>query len=217
MNLIVFDSVFFLSVFLLFINCILFTRLKNKTKTDIILYLYLLVNLFETILCFSIYQLLPDSNYFVSHLYFFIHFSFLSYFYYQIIENRRIKKLIKIIFPIVYLLIIVSFVVNPKLFFGFNLLEIILICTSIIAFAFVLIFQTLETEKRYFYFSIGIILYFTISCLIFISGSLDKIMVFLKDPYIDHWIIKDLFFTIFQIFIFKEYLFIKKKQNELPE
>ncbi len=217
MNLIVFYSVFFFGVFLVFINFILITTLKNKSKNEKILFWYLFVSLLETLLCYSIYRLFPNSNYFVSHLYFFIHFTFLSYIYHQIIDNSNIKKGIKITYPIVYLIVFLSFLLNPSLFFGFNLIEIILICLAIILFAFILIFQTIETEKRYFYFSIGIILYFSISCLIFISGSLDKVLVFSRDPYIDHWIIKDLFYILFQLFIFKEYIFIKQNQHELSK
>lgn len=217
MNSIVFDTVFFASVFCLVINVFLFSTLKNKSKTDKIISWYLLITMFETLFCYCIYHLLPDSNYFVSHLYFFIHFTFLSYFYYQIIGNTKIKKIIKSIYPIVYLFIIISIILNPKLFFGFNLVEIVSICFLLCVYAFIAVFQTLDSDKKYFYFSIGIILYFAISCLIFISGSLEKIMIFSTDPYIDHWIIKDLFFIIFQLFIFKEYLFLKKKQNELPE
>ncbi len=216
MNLIVFNIVFFIGMAMLFTNFVLFAAARNKTHINKVLTAYLFFALTENLSCYAIFHLMPGSNYFVSHLYFLVHFTFLTWFFYLNINNTKMKRAMKPAYFTVYAVLILLFIINPKSFFGFHLFETISCCLLIIFYAFFNIFQTLDGEKRYYYFSIGVILNFSLSCLIYISGSLETVTIFVEDPRVDHWIFKDLFFVVYQIFIFREYIFLKKR-NELSK
>ena len=52
-------------------------------------------------------------------------------------------------------------------------------------------------------------LYLSCSIAIFLSGNLELVLI--EKPYIDIWVFNSIFYIVFQIFIFREYLFLKRK------
>lgn len=202
MNLIVCEIIFFLGLALLAMNILVYYFLKNKSKHTKILTAYLTFSLLEAVVCYFVYQHFPDNNFFFSHFYFGLHFLFLSYFYYNIFTQPKLKKFITYFVGIVFLGFILQYVINYESFFQINLIETTIVCCFLATLAMINIYNTLGESNSYFYFSLGLLLYFLCICFVYLSGNL--IIVFNKDPYIDQWIFRDVFFIIFQLLIFKE-------------
>ena len=202
MNLIVAFGPFIIGLLLLLINVLRFLSIEYKTKPAKILSSYLLASLIEGITCFSLYLIFPENNFFVSHIYFNIQLLFLGYFFYTVLEQKSVKQFIKFSTIILMLFFIGQIIYEPATFFKFNLYEVVSICVLLITFSLVYIYNNLGKSKKYLYFSLGVVIYFTCSCLVYLLGGYT--IVLCRNPFIDHWIIKDVFFIIFQLLIFKE-------------
>ena len=202
MNLIFAFGPFIIGLLLLLINALRFLSLVDKTTPVKILRYYLVASLIEGITCFCLYLIFPENNYFVSHIYFNIQLLFLGYFFYNILEHKPTQQFIKFSTIILMLFFIAQIAYEPATFFKFNLYEVVSICVLLITFSLVYIYNNLGKSKKYLYFSFGVVIYFTCSCLVYLLGGYT--IVLCQNPFIDHWIIKDVFFIIFQLLVFKE-------------
>jgi len=205
---------FSLSLFgLLFLisNTILFFLnkvVRSKTEKTFLWYLFSLC--IVEIVCHIIGFLYFGQNFFVSHFYFYFQFLFLSILYRKIISNSLFKKIITIVLLLQTAILVGMYILNPSSFWIFNYYEIISISIILILYALYYIFSNLATEHRYFNFSVGLILYLACSVTIFSVGNLE--LVLCEDPFIDIWIFNIIFYILYQIFIFKEFLFLKSKK-----
>jgi len=196
----------------LVVNAILFSTNKVvKSKVSKIFICYLVSLAVIEVTCHIVGMIKNNSNFFISHFYFFFQFTFLSYFFYSIISSNNIKKLILILYPILSLFLGYTYFENPKLFWQFNTFEIVSTSLLLVVYALMFLFQNLEFKHSYFNFSIGLILYLSCSIAIFLSGNLD--LVLYDKPHIDIWIFNSIFYIIFQYFIFREYLYFSKKDT----
>lgn len=197
-------------LFLIFNTFLFFTNkeVRNKTGKTFLWYLFSLC--IVEITCHIIGFLSYGNNFFISHFYFYFQLLYLSLLYRKLISNKIIKFFILAILLIQTIILVVMYSSDTNSFWQFNNYEIISISLILIAYALYYIFTNLSTEHKYFNFSIGLILYFACSVAIFSVGNLE--LVLCKDPYIDIWIFNVIFYIIFQIFIFKEYLFFKSKK-----
>lgn len=211
MNFIICDIIFFSGLALLTVNLLLFISLKKKTKTTKILTTYVAFSLIEGLVCFKIYYLIPEANFLVSHFYFALHLVFVGYFFYHLFEEKLLKKIIPIAVASILLGFMLFYILNPANFFQFNLLETTVVCCFLASLGLINIYQTLGTSRKYFYFSVGVVLYFLCTAVIYLTGNIA--IVFNQDPYLDQWIFKDLFFIVFQIFLFKEYQYLKSRNE----
>ncbi|TYP99519.1 hypothetical protein C7447_101119 [Tenacibaculum adriaticum] len=200
------------SLFLLLMNAFLFSlKMKKRNKLYKTVTAYLVILFFVELLCNLIGYLKPGENSFLSHFYFNSQFLLLSIFFRELFIDITLKKIVIVSYVTITLLITAGYVLNPKIFWQFNLFEIVSTSALLVIYGFIHLFNTLNNKKEYFYFSIGLILYLICSSLIFMSGNYQ--LVFIEDPYIDIWIFNTFFYILFQFLIFKEWLFINKVAN----
>lgn len=194
----------------LLINTYLFTKNKQvRNSVSKIFILYLVMLSIIEISCNIIGTLNPNSNFFLSHLYFGFQFVLLSILYYNLILNKIFKKNIIVITIIQSIYLIGFYIINKEAFWNFNTYEIISTSFILIFYAQYFLFQNIEKTHKYFNFSIGLTIYLSCSIAIFLSGSLD--LVLCEEPYIDIWVFNSIFYIVFQYFIYKEYLFVKNR------
>lgn len=210
MNLIVCILVFIIGIVLLAINgtLFLFSPKLNHAK---IMSVYLLATLIEGLSCFTLSFIYPNNNFFITHIFFNVQLFFLAIFYYQLFHDKKLKQYVKIASIFVWIILAFQYILYPASFWQLNLFEIVSISCLLISFGLLYLYNTLGESNYFFYFSLGLVMYFLCSCIIYLFGGLT--LVFCKDPYIDHWIIKDLFFILFQLLIMKEYQNLKNKGN----
>jgi hypothetical protein len=208
-NLIVCISVFIFGLILLAFNAIRFSFVQNKNKQIRTLTLYLIASTIEGIFCFSLFFIFSNENFFISHIFFNVQLLFLGLFYYNLFNTKKEKRYVKYASIIVFTISVLQYIIKPASFWQFSLLEIISVSVVLISYALMHLYNTMGENKNFFYFSIGVIMYFLCSCIIYLTGGLT--LVFCQDPYIDHWIIKDIFFIVYQLLIIKEYSILKKQ------
>ena len=198
------------SLFLLLINSLLFLSKVKRIKNQVYKYvtIYLLVLFVVEFFCNGIGFLYPDQNFYLSHFYFNAQFILLSIVFYRLFSNPKLKKVIVFNYIVVTLVIIGMYLYNNESFWQFNLFEIASTSALLIVYALIHLYNTLGKEKKFFYLTIGLILYLLCSSLIFLFGNYE--LVFMKDPYIDIWIFNTLFYIVYQVLIFAEWKYINK-------
>jgi hypothetical protein len=198
------------SLFLLLINSVLFLSKVKKINNQTYKYvsIYLIVLFLVELFCNTIGYLYPAQNLYLSHFYFNAQFILLSIVFYRLFSNPKLKKLVVINYVVVTLIIIGMYVSNSESFWQFNLFEIAATSALLIIYALIHLNNTLGTKKKYFYLTIGLILYLLCSSLIFLFGNYE--LVFIEDPYIDIWIFNTLFYIVYQVLIFTEWRYINK-------
>lgn len=191
-------------------NTVLFVKnkavRKKVSKTFIV---YLIALSITEVLCHVIGVLKPNSNFFLSHFYFIFQFVFISYLYYTLFNDKKIKQGILFLFVCELGLVAYSYISNPSVFWEFNDLEIISTSILLVIFALFFVYKNLEKVHDYFNFSMGLVMYLMCSIFIFLTGNTE--LVFLKEPYIDIWLFNSVFYILFQFMIFREYLHLSKK------
>lgn len=197
-------SISLIGLFFLIINSFLFvTKQKNRDNLYKTLTCYLVSLSIIEIICNYIGFFKPGNNLFLSHFYFNFQFIFLSFFFYKLFENKLLKTTTTIVFLTIATILIIQYIVNPNLFWEFNLFEILSISFILICYSLIHLYNSLGKEKSYYYFCIGLISYLLCSSIIFMSGNLE--LVFCQNPYIDIWIFNSILYIVYQILIFKEW------------
>jgi hypothetical protein len=197
-------SISLVGLFFLIINSILFTKkLNGKDNLYRTLTVYLITLSVVEVFCNALGILKPNANLFISHFYFNFQFLFLSFFFYKLFKTQILKKVIIINFIVFWVILVIQYYLHPALFWQFNLFEILVISFILISYSLIHLYNSLGEEKKYFYFTIGLIMYLLCSSIIFMSGNLE--LVFYHDPYIDIWIFNSIFYIVYQWFIFKEW------------
>lgn len=205
-------SVSFIGLFFLIFNAFIFNSNKRVRSNFSKFFLWYLIALVVVeVSCHAVGVLFPNSNLFISHFYFGFQLVFLSALYYHLITNNLIRKLIIIIAIAQISYLTYVYLNNNELFFTFNTYEIVSSSFLLIVYAVYFIFNNIELEHKYYNFSIGLILYLACSIVIFLSGKLE--LVICEKPYIDIWFFNSLFYILFQYFILREFLFMKKQSK----
>lgn len=198
------------SLFLLLVNAILFSIKVKRVNNQVYKYvaIYLIILFIVELFCNVLGYLKPGANFFLSHFYFNAQFILLSAVFYRLFTNQKLKKLVVANYIIITLIIVGMYVYNNDSFWHFNLFEIAATSLLLIVYAFIHFYNTLGEKKRYFYLTIGMVLYVLCSSLIFLFGNYE--LVFIKNPYIDIWILNTVFYIIYQVLIFTEWNYINK-------
>jgi hypothetical protein len=159
-------SISLVSLLFLISNSILFL---SKSKGQEIIYKTLTFYLVSMAIvesgCNYIGFFQPGNNIFISHIYFNAQFLFLSIFFYKLFSNRFLKRIILFNIIVVWTCLSFQYAMNPSLFWSFNLFEILTISFILIGYALINLCNCLE-QKKYYYFSIGLILYLLCSSII---------------------------------------------------
>jgi len=204
-------SISLIGLILLILNAFQFVKkIKEKNELYKIITIYLIALSIIECFCNYIGFFKPGNNLFLSHFYFNFQFLFLSFFFYQLFENKSLKKMVVTVLIGVYSFLSVQYYLKPHVFWEFNLPEILLISFILIGYSLIHLYNTLGESKSYYYFCIGLITYLLCSSIIFMSGNFE--LVFSQDPYVDIWIFNSLFYIVYQIFIIKEWKMLTKKE-----
>ncbi len=167
------------SLLLLFVNTVLyiFSYLKNnKNKTIKYFVTYLTLTfciLIASLIIVHFYEELniKQDNLFLSHYYFIFQFIFLSLFYNQLF-NKKQKTYLKAISVVVVLILIIQYATNPNLYYKFNLLEIFITSFPLVIYSIFHLYNSLSKPGKFMYINAGVLIYLSISTLIFILGNL---------------------------------------------
>jgi len=168
-----------LAYLLLLINTILFTYNylnRNKSKAVKYLTIYLALSF-----CFSITSKIvvvyheelniEKSNLFLTHFFFISQFIFLSLFY-NLLFTKKQKYYQLIISVLVFLVLLIQYSTNTNLFNKFNLLEILITSLPLIIYSIFHLYNSLGKRGKFMYVNAGVLVYLSVSTLVFILGNL---------------------------------------------
>ena len=197
--------------FILLINVILFIKgFSNNGKAFKIFALYsVLIFIIQIIV--NILNYLKINNLFLSHFYFIFQFLLLSFFYFTILKVNFQKKIIKILLFLCPLILIIQYIIDPNLFFEFNLFEIFITSFPIIIYSTFYLYNLLNEKRDFYYINLGILIYLFGSTVLFLVGNL---VAKLDNNFNDiPWILNSALYIIYQLFILVEWKnnFSKKK------
>ncbi|MGL5111638.1 MAG: hypothetical protein ACRC6O_03245 [Flavobacterium sp.] len=188
---------------ILLINTIVYTRGffdKEKAYSIFVIYLFLLI--IVQVLAF-VSMMNHQSNLYLSHFYFMGQFVLLNLFYQSQFTNAIQKKTTNAILVLGVVLLGIQYILEPALFFKFNIFEVFVTSILTIVLAIMALYNMLSEKKRFYYITIGLILYLFSSAIIFFVGNLTVELS--KDYRIMPWTINAFLVIIYQLFILYEW------------
>lgn len=198
------EIITYITDLLLLINIILYiTCFSKKRETRNIFVFYLIyIGLIQLISSILFSQGKP--NLFLSHFYFVGQFIFLSLLYKKILIKKIYKTIINSAFIIVCTVVTIQYILFPKLFFTFNLFEIIISSIPIIFYSFLFFFESIANiNKQYIYINAGVFIYLSSSTLLFCAGNLINASTSSYKKLI--WEINMILYGVYLILIFVEW------------
>ncbi|VXC14480.1 conserved membrane hypothetical protein [Flavobacterium sp. 9R] len=143
---------------------------KEKVNGFFLIYL-----LFATIMQLSMeaFYHLHKNNLFLMNLFFIGQMMALGFFYGSLMNSRSQKTIIHTTMVLNAIIIGVQSLLDYEQFFKYNLLVIVITNLSVIVFAVLHLYNMLTSEKKYYYVTIGLILYLLASTLIYIVGNIN--------------------------------------------
>lgn len=187
------------------VYCIGFSR-SGKACTFFISYLAWIL------LCEIVFYVLNArkiNNLFFSHYYLIGQFLLLGLFFHEILTEKYQKKTARTLLIIIPAVLVIQYIIYPEKYYVFNLFEIFVTSYSIIILALFHLYNILDTQKKYNYISLGLLLYLISSTVIFLSGNLYTVMN--RKLHKEIWVFNVVMFIVYQIFILTEYLSSRKK------
>jgi hypothetical protein len=143
------------------------------------------------------------NNLFISHFYFVLQFLILSLFYLSILKQNFQKKMIKFGLALCPLLLIIQYSLYPEFFFKFNLFEIFITSLLLIIYATFHLYNLLNENKEYYYFTLGLLIYLFGSTVIFLAINL-IIMLPGKKTFYAIFDLNVYLYIIYQLFVLYE-------------
>jgi len=189
--------------FILLINVILFIKgFSNNGKAFKIFTIYsVLIFIIQIIV--NVLNYLKINNLFLSHFYFILQFFLLSFFYLTILKVNFQKTTIKLLLILCPLILVIQYLMDPNLFFEFNLFEIFITSFPIIIYSTYYLYNLLNEKKDFYYINLGILIYLFGSTVLFLVGNLvAKLDNNLNDI---PWILNSALYIMYQLFILVEW------------
>ncbi|MCC3217132.1 hypothetical protein LIV57_17830 [Chryseobacterium sp. X308] len=149
------------------------------------------------------------NNLFFSHYYLIGQFLLLGLFFHEIVTEKYQKKTARTLLIIIPVVLVIQYIIYPEKYYVFNLFEIFVTSYSIIILALFHLYNILDTQKKYNYISLGLLLYLISSTVIFLSGNLYTVMN--RKLHKEIWVFNVVMFIVYQIFILTDYLSSRKK------
>lgn len=149
------------------------------------------------------------NNLFFSHYYLIGQFLLLGLFFHEILIEKYQKKTARTFLIIIPVVLVIQYIIYPEKYYVFNLFEIFVTSYSIIILALFHLYNILDTQKKYNYISLGLLLYLISSTVIFLSGNLYTVMN--RKLHKEIWVFNVVMFIVYQIFILAEYLSSRRK------
>ena len=159
----------YLNTILIIINAVLYAwiALKGKQAKAINIFtIYLAANCISQVGQFILAKLVIK-NLFLSHFYFLSQFILLSLFYKELLNSKQSKIVNYVLFSVL-LILGIQYVINPNLFLEINIFEIFITTFPIIVYSVMHLYNSLSKTYTYKYINTAILLYLTLSALIFI-------------------------------------------------
>lgn len=175
-------------------------------------YIFFISYLVWILICeivFYVLNSLKINNLFFSHYYLIIQFVLLGLFFHEILTEKYQKNIARCLLIMVPSVLVVQYIVDPEKYYIFNLFEIFITSYSVIILALFHLYNILDTEKKYNYISLGLLLYLISSTVIFLSGNLYTVMN--TRLHREIWVLNVVMFIVYQLFIFAEYFFSRRK------
>ena len=188
---------------ILLINVILFIKgFSNNGKAFKIFTIYsVLIFIIQIIV--NVLNYFKINNLFLSHFYFIFQFFLLSFFYLTILKINFQKKIINILLILCPFTLMIQYIINPNLFFEFNLFEIFITSFPIIIYSTFYLYNLLNKKKDFYYINLGLLIYLFGSTVLFLVGNLvAKLDNNLNDI---PWILNSVLYIMYQIFILAEW------------
>lgn len=184
-------------------------RNKNKSLSFTLFSVYLVTMLVIETCCHALGFLKPGSNIFISHFYFNLQFIIVTLFFvFLFYKNKKVVLTISLLSLLVLSVIFGSYFLNYYNFWEFNLVEIALTSFTLFGYIVYYFYYTFkEKNVKFYYFFSGLGVYLLSSCLIFLTGNVE--LVIIDKPYLDIWVLNSIFYIMFQYFIFKELKYFK--------
>ncbi len=158
------------------------------------------------------------NNLFLSHFYFGLQYVFLSFFFLSILTNDFQKKVVKFMLAFCLILFSIQYTIKPELFFKFNMLEIFVTSILVIIYATFHLYNLLNERKKYYFITIGILIYLFGSTSVFLVGNL-SILLSTKYEFASVWYLNVYLYVIYQLIIMYEWKvsFYKPKPLQVYE
>jgi hypothetical protein len=167
------DFLIYLGYSILLLNLIVYAiSFFKKEKVNGFFLIYLL---FVTIMQLSmeVFYHLHKNNLFLMNLFFIGQMMVLGLFYSSLMNDRSQKTIIYTAMALNVTVIGVQIWLDYEQFFQYNLFVIVITNLSVIVFAVLHLYNMLTSEKKYYFFTIGLILYLLASTMIFIVGNIN--------------------------------------------
>lgn len=177
---------------------------KNKQSTSykrILLFLVVMASI-EIV---SYYYHNKGNNLFLSHIYFYIRFLILSFFYRSLLKKAQIKVVdfSLLLISIIFILYHIGGLFDVYKITAFHPFEVFICSVPIIFFAGLHAFNSIEVKLKFMYVNFGLLIYLSVSTLIFIcayvlnaGGSSRMVVRYLWNFNTIFWIVCLLLFII---------------------
>lgn len=192
-----------LGYLLLLINTIFFFIGFSKNGRAYRIFAGYLCVMFIIQIIVGIMQYMRIDNLFFSHFYFILQFIILSFFYLNLQFKKKQDRIVKggLVFCLTTLTL--QYVLNPSIFFKFDLFEIFITSFLLIAYATFHLYNLLNEKRAFYYINLGILTYLFGSTVLFLAGNL---VAKLRPEFNDvPWILNSILYVFYQILILIEY------------
>ena len=187
---------------LLLINAILYLK-ASATRKSLNLFTAYLWTIFMIQGLSFLLAYYKMNNLYLSHFYFIVQFILLSLFYREVLVRNVYKKLVTAFLALVLGTLSLQYVLQPGLYYTFNIFEIVLTSLSLVAYSILYFYESLGERKKLLYINSGIFLYLLSSTLLFASGNIMPGLEKKINKFI--WIINAVLYIIYQVLIFMEW------------
>lgn len=166
------DFIIYSGYLLLLVNLILYSYSFFIKKKGIIFYVVFLVFSFLLQMLSEVLFLLKMNNLVLFNFFFIGQMVLLGLFYNKLMQTARQKIFIIGSIILGLLILSVNFFLEPSQFFKFNLFQIALTSLLVVVFAMIHLYNILAGEKKFYYVTVGMIIYLLGSTVLFFVGNL---------------------------------------------
>jgi len=207
------DFLIYLGYSFLILDLVLFAiSFFKKEKVNGFFLFYLL---FVTIIQLSMEALyhLHIKNLYLMNLFFIGQMILLGFFYGSLTCLKVQKRMIYYTTALVLTGIGIQSWLDSEQFFQYNLFVIVIANLSVIVFAVIHLYNMLTTVKKYYYFTIGLIIYLLASTMVFVVGNINAKLS--NEFKFLLWIFNSVLIVIYYLFILYEWKvsFLQKKMQ----
>ncbi|GGI56505.1 hypothetical protein [Winogradskyella haliclonae] len=197
--------------FFLIVNTVLFLvgLKKAKNKKEYYVFTIYLISISVISGIMSYLASYEENNLFLSHYYFVVQFILLSWFFYELFQKRQKKLVVKFTGIVVFTLAIL-YLTGEIAYYSvepFNPLEVFICSFPIIVYSIIHLYNSLNNTLNYAYVNTGILVYISISTLVFILASVLNNPESYSMQVVDIlWEFNSAFFLLYHVLIFVEWL-----------